>query len=559
VANNFVNPLGANEQAAIVAFSSNTGIVQNFTSDKDSLTNAINSLQAGGATALYDAVGRSLELAATANLPRKAVILLTDGRDSGGASGTSREDSLNLGSTAGIPVFTVTLGNDVDQAYMDELARRTYGQPYLAATPDQLSQLYAYIQSLLREQYVLSLDFGSQAVSGRHNLRVLVNLEGTSGAGERAFEAVKPGYSPPKVSLADPLVFGQTINAPLTITPIIDGTEAIASVRYLVDGREFKQTSQPPYEITFDPIEFPPGRHDLRIEAFDSLGASGSFQRPLTVAQIPPRVRIVGPDGDLAEGNDLTFNEGKPLKLEVIVASQSPSRNVALYLDGQLVKELPSAPYVFEVAASDLTNAQRLSIVAVDSSGLQTEWGAELRAQSGGGPLPLLSLQAWAIAGAITLLLAFAASYFFWQQRFKRKGAAVETPVSMATAESDDSAVDSVPQLRGRGAPKQPLARLVLTQGESTKNGKILELFQDPLTLGSAPGCDLLLQGEGVAPRHARIWYREGKFMIHNLSLTADTYIGGKKVDWAVLENGDEIEINSYRLSFETVSLPLRP
>jgi hypothetical protein len=54
--------------------------------------------------------------------------------------------------------------------------------------------------------------------------------------------------------------------------------------------------------------------------------------------------------------------------------------------------------------------------------------------------------------------------------------------------------------------------------------------------------CALRLSDAGgqVGRRHARVWLREGRFMLHHLDRRLTTSIGERTVDWAVLEPGDE-------------------
>ena len=63
-----------------------------------------------GATALYDAVVAGVRTAAAAPLPRKVVVLLTDGQDYGARSSATEEQSLTEAATAGVPVFTIGVG-----------------------------------------------------------------------------------------------------------------------------------------------------------------------------------------------------------------------------------------------------------------------------------------------------------------------------------------------------------------------------------------------------------------------------------------------------------------
>ncbi len=170
--------LGPEDQAAALAFADEAQVVQPFTRDRQALAVAIDGLAAQGNTALYDAVSRSLQIEQAADSPRRAVVLLSDGQDYGGLSQIDRGTSLSVAAAAGVPVFVVGLGELVDQAYLDELAKTTRGQLWLAPGPEALQDLYKTIGSLLRHQYVLTLD-GSALISGPSStLRIEVSHSG---------------------------------------------------------------------------------------------------------------------------------------------------------------------------------------------------------------------------------------------------------------------------------------------------------------------------------------------------------------------------------------------
>lgn len=66
--------------------------------------------------------------------------------------------------------------------------------------------------------------------------------------------------------------------------------------------------------------------------------------------------------------------------------------------------------------------------------------------------------------------------------------------------------------------------------------------------IGRADDCDLRLDADGVAPRHAEI--REvdgGGLVLRNLATDAETLLNGEAVDRASLTSGDEIRIANCR------------
>src|SRR5438105_4941187 len=73
------------------------------------------------------------------SLPRRAVVLLTDGADFGGVSSVDSAGSLSQAGASGIPFFTVGLGSAIDQPYLQQLADTTRGQLSVAPAPESLT------------------------------------------------------------------------------------------------------------------------------------------------------------------------------------------------------------------------------------------------------------------------------------------------------------------------------------------------------------------------------------------------------------------------------------
>ncbi|MDO8612326.1 MAG: VWA domain-containing protein [Dehalococcoidia bacterium] len=183
-----IDQLGPSDQVAILAFNDTVRVVQQFAQDRQILTGAIDNLAAEGNTALYEAVARSVELAAQNGSPRRAVVLLSDGRDEGTQSGFDQSASLAAAEVAGVPVFAIGLGGRIEQAYLEELVRTAPGQLMLAPEPEGLTGLYQTIGAILRHQYVLTFDASSLPLGGTLSLRVTVSAAGNLGVGEAALQ-----------------------------------------------------------------------------------------------------------------------------------------------------------------------------------------------------------------------------------------------------------------------------------------------------------------------------------------------------------------------------------
>lgn len=79
-----------------------------------------------------------------------------------------------------------------------------------------------------------------------------------------------------------------------------------------------------------------------------------------------------------------------------------------------------------------------------------------------------------------------------------------------------------------------------------------LEL-RDELVIGSGPECGILLRGEGVSPRHARVFFSGGAVWLEDLGSQSGTSLNGAAVTQpTVLRSGDQITAGDvvFRLKF---------
>jgi Mg-chelatase subunit ChlD len=78
----FVNTVDAQDRVSIVLFNEDVKVLSNFTTDKDRLSKSLDTFDAGGATAFYDAIGYTLtETLYPLKGDRTAIVILTDGDD----------------------------------------------------------------------------------------------------------------------------------------------------------------------------------------------------------------------------------------------------------------------------------------------------------------------------------------------------------------------------------------------------------------------------------------------------------------------------------------------
>ena len=181
----FVDNLGQDDDAEIIKFATTIAVAQDFTSDKNLLTDAITTpLDVGIHSALYDAVVKAVNDTALSLKDRKAVVVITAGTDDDGSgsplSTNNLNDVINYANGTGVPIFTVGVGGKINSAVLQQMANDTGGQSYSAATSDNLRNIYNQLASILfQDQYVLT--YNSGLVAGKTADLTIKATELTSG------------------------------------------------------------------------------------------------------------------------------------------------------------------------------------------------------------------------------------------------------------------------------------------------------------------------------------------------------------------------------------------
>lgn len=132
----FVRQMGDEDYLTLITFSNVLNVVadhQQVGPAREAIISQIEALDARGDTALYDAIGLGAEqIAATATSQRaNALVVLSDGLDTYSFRYSFDEDLINAAAANDTTVFTIAYGSDADEALMQELAQRTFGNFYL--------------------------------------------------------------------------------------------------------------------------------------------------------------------------------------------------------------------------------------------------------------------------------------------------------------------------------------------------------------------------------------------------------------------------------------------
>jgi len=82
--------------------------------------------------------------------------------------------------------------------------------------------------------------------------------------------------------------------------------------------------------------------------------------------------------------------------------------------------------------------------------------------------------------------------------------------------------------------------------------GRAGEMFplEGETTIGRSPDCGIFLDDVTVSRKHAVLRERDGNFLIEDQGSLNGTFVNRKRVESAQLDDGDELQVGKYRLTF---------
>jgi tight adherence protein B len=151
----FLDDLPEDAQVAVLSYDTEPTVVTDFSATREEHAAGVVALEAGGRTAMYDALASAVEIfPASDDDTNRAIVLLTDGEDN--ASTTTLEEA-----TAQLVAQDAALHGVAyqtafsDQAALDGMAEATGGSVKEAADSDALASVYKQLASELVSRYLL--------------------------------------------------------------------------------------------------------------------------------------------------------------------------------------------------------------------------------------------------------------------------------------------------------------------------------------------------------------------------------------------------------------------
>jgi Ca-activated chloride channel homolog len=204
------------DQAFVMTFDNEPEVVQDYTGDTSQLSEVIEKQNAGGGTALNDAIYAASERLMDAPTPspnpdiRRILVVISDGDDN--LSDHALSDAIEMADRAGVSIYTISTNNDwveVDTGnpqklqysegdkILKELANETGGRAFFPFRVDDLAQSFLDIGSELRSQYLIGYTPPYKEADGQfHRVDLRVLRKGLTVRARKGYYATMPVTTP---------------------------------------------------------------------------------------------------------------------------------------------------------------------------------------------------------------------------------------------------------------------------------------------------------------------------------------------------------------------------
>ena len=118
-----------------------------------------------------------------------------------------------------------------------------------------------------------------------------------------------------------------------------------------------------------------------------------------------------------------------------------------------------------------------------------------------------------------------------------------DTTMSYTPEEGEDEGAAILDEIKTEGPA------LVVRSGGG-RAGEHFLLEEEATTVGRSPDCDVFLDDVTVSRRHAEVLRRDGQFFIEDKGSLNGTFLNRRRIESAPLEDGDELQIGKYKLTF---------
>ncbi|MFC1858523.1 VWA domain-containing protein [Thermodesulfobacteriota bacterium] len=543
---NFIQMLSAGDQIAIYSFNNDSTLHMDFSANHEAAVNAVNRLKAkpNAATLLYDTAIEAVKKTAEIPKGRRAVILLTDGKDEKAGKKYSVHnvnDVIDMATTKAIrvPVYTIGVGPKVDAKALGRISNLTGGRNLLATSLADLPVFYQTIAHQLKNQY--EIKYITRTPSGEHSLVVKAVYEDSTGHDERRFWAPPlPVLQPPTIAFISPDT-QDTIRDAVTVELRITPLESVTKVRFYQDASLKKEITSPPFNrFEWNTAGLSPGLHIIRAEAVNATGQIGSAEMTLKVTV--PTLAFISP-----RMNDQISGM---FSVNMRIQSEEGLAKVSYYIDNNLIKEITSPPFEnVSWNSADLSAGPHvLRVEAVDTKKqigtAQTTINVTIPAAIDVSKPNVLVL----IIGGVFILLAIAGGGIWWFGFRKKDAAEKVVPLREETrtetgGDFEDS--DETIFIPDVGIEKMlpPAATLRVLECPGIETGKSFDLIGST-KIGRDEKNAITIAEKSVSRKHSEIYFDGSNYCIRDLGSKFSTKVDQHRVSSEVFKLTDGAKIS---------------
>ncbi len=205
----FIRASNPNDEVFLVGFNEEVELLEDFTSDIDTISDTLNNTIVTGGTALWDAIYLSVQKAHNGTRPKKALVVITDGEDRD--SYYKLDEMVAKVQESDVQVYCIGLLDDVpdkglfghfsktepEKAHdaLQRVADETGAKAFFPKEIREVNTIVSQIAYELRNQYSISYFSSNQARDGTwRRLKVALDAPGSNTMKVR----YRPGYFAPK-------------------------------------------------------------------------------------------------------------------------------------------------------------------------------------------------------------------------------------------------------------------------------------------------------------------------------------------------------------------------
>lgn len=175
----FADGMSANEQIAVVGFSSSIVFSSPFLSSASEVKAYADRIYASGGTSIYPTIMEMMNMYNNDVNANNIMIVMTDGQDGNRGSDYDLNETLAAAvAQNNVTIYTVGLGGGVDTGYLEQIAGIGNGQFLYVDSAESLNSFYDFIHTQVANQFIVTFDALDTALNNRE-----LNISLTDGVG----------------------------------------------------------------------------------------------------------------------------------------------------------------------------------------------------------------------------------------------------------------------------------------------------------------------------------------------------------------------------------------